>query len=212
MKALTPLTLKIPPLSRWERGVSLWQAGEGLFMLFLVILLSSFVILPGMSFAAPQDILTKKEVILKLSASDSVKKKIAELFSWTEGYDLSKIRQSIPTPIIKSISIMPDKILLNGMATFEIAAAVEDPSGPQNIAGVRANLSLVGGLANLLMVDNGLFGDKTAFDQIYTLQTSIAHNIDIGQKEIAISATNKDGWIALAKTTLEITKNPHIIK
>ncbi|MDI6732236.1 MAG: hypothetical protein QME05_06725 [Candidatus Margulisbacteria bacterium] len=169
------------------------------------------IILCRMSFAAAQDVMTKKEVILKLSASDTVKKKIAELFSWN-GYDLSKIRQAIPTPVIKNISLMPDKVPLDGAVTFEVAAIVEDPSGPENISGVRANLIAVGGLANLLMVDNGLYGDKKAFDQVYTLQTSVTQKTSPGPKEIAVAAANKDGWVALAKTTLEIYKSPPIIK
>jgi len=63
-----------------------------------------------------------------------------------------------------------------------------------------------------MLVDNGLFGDVKAADGIYTLQTSVSRNIAVGAKEIPVAVANKKGWLALARTTLDIKKNPSIIE
>jgi hypothetical protein len=156
--------------------------------------------------------LTRGEAIMLLSATDFVKNKIGELLSWTVGYDVSKISRVKLTPTINFIKATPRRLPPDGRTILEIVASVDDPGGLGNISGVRADLSSIGRLPNMMLVDNGLYGDEKSADGIYTLQTSVSTKIDLGAKEIAVAVANKDGWLALAKTNLDVKKNPVINK
>ncbi|MBU0501656.1 MAG: hypothetical protein KJ811_00220, partial [Candidatus Margulisbacteria bacterium] len=177
---------------------------------FLIFNLS-FVILSRPVLAEEKvDVLTKQEAVRLLSATDFVKNKIGQLLSWTIGYDLSKINRVRLTPTIKYIQAVPRRIPPDGRTVLEIYASVDDPKGLSNISGVRADLSAIGRLANTMLVDNGLYGDAHASDGIYTLQASVSSKIEIGKKEIPIAAANKNGWLAIAKTTLNVSRDPVI--
>ena len=158
-----------------------------------------------------QEVMTKGEAIMLISATDFMKQKIGALVSWTIGYDISKVNRVKLTPTIKYIKAMPKRVPPDGRTVLEVIASVDDPGGLGNIAGVRADLSSIGRLPNTMLVDNGLFGDQTADDGVYTLQTSVSTKIDLGPKELAVAVANKKGWLALAKTTLDVKKNPVII-
>jgi hypothetical protein len=162
--------------------------------------------------AEEQKALTRGEAIMLISATDFMKKKIGELVSWTVGYDISKVSRVKLTPSINYVKAVPRRVPPDGRTILEIVAAVDDPGGLGNIAGVRADLSSIGRLPNTMLVDNGLFGDKEASDGIYTLQTSASPKIEMGPKEVSVAVANKKGWLALAKTTLDIKKNPGIIE
>jgi hypothetical protein len=159
-----------------------------------------------------EEILTKGDAVMRITAADFVRKKVGELLSWTTGYDLSKVNRVKMTPIINYVNVTPKLVPPDGRTVLEITASVDDPGGLVEISGVRADLSGIGRLANTILVDNGLFGDAVAGDGIYTLQSSVSPQTELGQKEIPVAASNKKGWLALAKTTLEIKKNPAIIE
>jgi len=178
-----------------------------LFLIGLLLIFNS----PVQAQGKKGEVLTKGEVVMLISATDFVKKKIGKLLSWTVGYDISKVSRVKLTPTINYIKALPRKVPPDGRTILEIIASVDDPAGLANIAGVRADLSSIGRLPNTMLVDNGLFGDVKAADGIYTLQTSVSPKIDIGAKEVSIAVANKKGWLALAKTTLDIKKNPVII-
>jgi hypothetical protein len=161
--------------------------------------------------AEKEKALTKGEAVMLLSASDFMRKKISDLLSWTIGYDISKLSRVRLTPSINYVKVVPRKVPPDGRTVFEIVASVDDPGGLGNIAGVRADLSSIGRLSNTMLVDNGLFGDNKSEDGIYTLQTSIPSKIELGPKEVPVAVANKKGWLALAKTTVDIRKNPIII-
>lgn len=158
-----------------------------------------------------QQYLTKGDVIQLLAASEAMKKKISALFSWREGYDRSRINRGGLTPTINFVDLVPRKVPPDGRTVFEVIATINDPGGLENIAGVRADLSAVGRLPNTAMVDSGLFGDKKAGDGLYTLQANVSPKVDQGDKDIQVSAANKKGWLALAKATLEVRRNPIIL-
>ena len=164
--------------------------------------------------AKPEDkkALTKGEAVMLLSTTDFIKKKISDLLSWTVGYDISKLSRVRLTPSINYVKVMPRRVPPDGRTVFDLVASVDDPEGLSNIAGVRADLSGLGRLSNMMLVDNGLFGDSEAGDGIYTLQTSIPSKIDIGKQEIPVAVANKKGWLALAKTSVDVRKNPRIIE
>jgi hypothetical protein len=147
-----------------------------------------------------------------LSASDFMKKKISDLVSWTVGYDISGLSRVTLLPTINYIRAVPKKVPPDGRTIIEIVASVDDPAGLGNISGVRADLSSIGRLSNTLLVDNGLYGDTKALDGVYTLQTSASPKVIIGQKEIPVAVANKKGWLTIAKTNLDIRKNPDIIE
>lgn len=180
-----------------------------------VLTFQPFNVLTGIAYAekkaAAEEYMSKGEAVMLISASDFVKKKIGELLSWTVGYDVTKVNRVRLTPTINYVRAVPKKVPPDGRTIIEVLASVDDPGGLKNIAGVRADLSAIGRLPNSMLVDNGLFGDKNPEDGIYTLQTSVSPRIDLGPKEIPVAVANKKGWLALAKTTLEIRKNPAII-
>ena len=184
--------------------------------ILFVICHLSFVILLVPAYAQEkedaQEVLTKGEAVVRISAADFMKQKIGELLSWTIGYDISKVSRVKLTPTINYIKAIPRKAPPDGRTVIEILASVDDPGGLKNIAGVRADLSSIGRLPNTMLVDNGLFGDRKASDGIYTLQTSASPKVRHGEKEVPVAVANKKGWLALAKTTLDIRRNPVIIE
>jgi len=168
----------------------------------------------GMAFAqnkvATGETLSKGEAVMLLSATDFMKQKIGELLSWTVGYDISKVNRVRLIPIINYVKAVPKKMPPDGRTVLEVVASVDDPGGLVNISGVRADLSAIGRLPNTMLVDNGLFGDEKQGDGVYTLQTSISPKVSLGPKDIPVAVANKKGWLALARTSLEIRKNPVI--
>ncbi len=166
-----------------------------LFCCFLC-LLSSF------SFAAN---LTRSQVIAKISTADFMQQKIGELFSWTAGYDLNSINRLKLIPNIKQITLLPTRAPSDGRTVIGILTEVDDPKGLKNIEGVRADLSSIGRLPNMMLIDNGRWGDERKSDGVYTLQTSIPQDVVEGDKEIAVAVVNKEGWMALSSTSLSVS-------
>lgn len=185
------------------------------FVSLLVIGYWSLVLINAPAYAeakAEGKVLTKGEAVMLLSASDFMRNKISELVSWTVGYDVSKLSRVTLIPTINYIKAVPKKVPPDGRTIIEIVASVDDPGGLGNISGVRADLSSIGRLSNTMLVDNGLYGDSKALDGVYTLQTSASPKVIIGQKEIPVAVANKKGWLTIAKTNLDIRKNPDIIE
>lgn len=176
--------------------------------IILYILLFS-IAFNGISYAQN---LTKGEAIMKISAADFIKKKIRDLYSWAVGYDLSKVNRIKLLPIINFIKAFPRQVPPDGRTILEIVASVDDPEGLSNIRGVRADLSKIGRLPNMMLVDTGLYGDEKSGDGVFTMQASVRQDIPLGDKEIQVAASNKKGWLALSKTTIVIAKNPEILE
>ena len=154
--------------------------------------------------------LTKGEALERISAVDFVKRKVGNLLSWTIGYDESKVSRASLVPVINYVRAQPIRVPPDGRTVLELTASVDDPAGLQNISGVRADLSNIGKLPNMMLVDNGLWGDKKAGDGIYTLQSNVSPRITEGEKEIPVAAANQNGWLALSKTSVDIEKNPTV--
>lgn len=182
--------------------------------ILMVIWLGAVLVMPApaQQKAAADQYLTKEDVIQLISATDFMKKKISDLFSWTVGYDISKVNRVRLTPMINYVSVVPKRIPPDGRTILELYASVDDPGGLTNISGVRADLSQIGRLPNTILVDSGLYGDQKKEDGIYTLQTSIPVKVGLGAKDISVAVANKKGWLALAKTSLDVAKNPVIIE
>ena len=155
--------------------------------------------------------LTVGEAVNLVSATDFMKKKIGEFLNWTVGYDLSGVNQIKLVPTIKSITITPRRAPPDGRTLLELQAYVDDPGGLTNIRGVRADLSSIGRFSNMTLVDNGLWGDKTSNDGIYTLQSNVDASVATGPKEIPVAVANKKGWMAVGKATLDVEKDPIIV-
>ncbi len=152
--------------------------------------------------------LTRAEVANMLLATEFLAKKANELLSWTVGYDASKINRAAQAPSIKFIQIVPSKAPADGQTIITLQAMVEDPGGRGNIASVTADLSSIGRLPNMIMLDNGLWGDAQANDGVYSLQTSVSAKTTEGAKEIVISVANKNGWVTVGRTTLTVENIP----
>jgi hypothetical protein len=159
-----------------------------------------------------EDYLTKGDAVVLISATDFMREKIGALLSWAVGYDVNKISRAKLVPVIKYISAVPKSVPADGRTVLELKAAVDDPSGLKNISGVRADLTAIGKFPNMMLVDNGLWGDEKANDGVYTLQTNVSPKVESGGKEIPVAVANKKGWLTLAKTSLDVSKNPQILE
>jgi hypothetical protein len=157
-------------------------------------------------------LMTKGDAIALLSASDFMRQKIGALLSWIIGYDISKVNRAKLVPIINYIVAVPRKAPPDGRTIIELQASVDDPGGIANIEGVRADLSEIGKLSNMMLVDNGLWGDRVASDGIFTIQTNVARTVPLGEKEVSVAVANKKGWVAMGKTTLEVLKRLTIVR
>ncbi|MBU0630409.1 MAG: hypothetical protein KKC80_05760 [Candidatus Margulisbacteria bacterium] len=162
--------------------------------------------------AAEEATMTKDDAVLLISAVKNLKNRLNDLFSFTTGYDLSKVNQVRLTPTINWVKVTPKKAPPDGQTVLEIVAAVDDPNGLSNIAGVRADLASIGQLSDAQLIDNGKFGDVVAGDGLFTLLTTIMPETSLGPKDINVSAINRNGWMALAKTTIDVEIKPLIIE
>ena len=174
-----------------------------------LINIALLIFLPCSAFA--QKAMTRAEAIALLAKSAQVKKKETALFNWNVGYDLSKVNRIKLMPVINFIHAMPKKIPPDGRTIIELTASVNDPGGSKNISGVKADLSNLGKLSNMTLVDNGLWGDTAAGDGVFTLQSTVNPDVDLGNKEIPVTAANKKGWLAVSKTSIVVDKTPVII-
>lgn len=156
--------------------------------------------------------LTREKTLKLIYATNFVKKKVGEFLSWTIGYDITRITRAKLVPIIYYVRAIPRRAPPDDRTVIDIEASVDDPGGLENISAVRADLSHIGRLANSSLVDNGLWGDEVSGDGIYTLQTSISPEVPKGPKEIAVAALNKNGWLAISKTVLDVEKSPFIVE
>jgi hypothetical protein len=180
-------------------------------MRILVIILLIISINFKIAFAeGGQKVLTREDVITKLSASEFIKKRISELFNWGIGYDLSRINRTNLAPVISFIKAAPIRVPPDNRTLFLLTAKVSDPGGMDNIRGVRADLGEINKLPNTMLVDNGLWGDIRSGDGIYTLQTSVGNDVPNGTKDIAVAVSNKMGWVALGRTNMNVETNPVI--
>jgi hypothetical protein len=109
------------------------------YSLLLIVILFSY----SLAFAeeAKEKTVTKVEVIEKISTADFFKKKIGDLLSWSVGYDITKINRTNLAPTISYITVTPQKAPPDDRTIVMLSAKVSDPSGLDNIKGVRADLS-----------------------------------------------------------------------
>ncbi len=170
----------------------------------------AFVLFASGVFAeeAKERVVTRAEVIEKLSTADFLKRKIGDLLNWSVGYDITKINRTNLAPTISFIKAMPVKVPPDNRTVVLITAKVSDPRGLDNIRGVRADLSSINKLPNTMLVDNGLWGDEKANDSVYTLQTNVPFEVTDGSKDIPVAVANKAGWVALGRTNLDVETNP----
>ncbi len=172
---------------------------------------SAFAQAPGEGKEGEKKYLTRSEAAKLLSTTDFLKNKIGQLLSWSIGYDISSVSRAKLVPSIKYIQAMPVKAPPDGRTVISLLVAVDDPGGLGNISGVRADLSGIGQLSNMALVDNGLWGDIKAGDGVYTIQTNVKQGIPFGEKEIAVAVANKKGWLTLSRVSLDVEKNPTMI-
>ena len=154
--------------------------------------------------------LTRAEVIDKISTADFFKKKIGDLLNWSVGYDITKINRTNLAPTISWIRVIPPKAPPDDRTVVTLTAKVSDPSGLDNIRGVRADLSAIDKLPNMMLVDTGLWGDIKSNDGIFTLQTNVSYGVQSGEKDIPVAVANKSGWVAIGRTNVEVQSSPVI--
>jgi len=156
-------------------------------------------------------LLSKADAARLIVDTDFLKKKISQLLSWTIGYDISSINKAKLVPSIKRIEAVPIAVPPDGRTVFSLLVEVDDPGGLSNISGVRADLSNIGQLSNTALVDNGLWGDTSAGDGVYSIQTSVDPKIVSGKKIISVAVANKKGWLTLSEAAMDVERNPSIL-
>ena len=176
----------------------------------LLILMMAFILAMSLP-SYGKKLVTKGAIIEEIASTKSIKEQVNKLYSWTIGYDISK--RCIPqlTPIINYVLTTPDRVLPDGRTVVLLTTSITDPSGPRNISAVNADLSSIGKMSGMVLVDNGDWGDKVAGDGIFTLQANIAPNTSIGEKEIPVAVANKKGWKAVSRTMLTVEKNKNYL-
>lgn len=179
----------------------------------LLVLVIALSVISGPVFCQEkQKAVTRAEIIEKLSATDFLKRKIGDLLNWGVGYDITKINRTNLAPTISFIKASPVAVPPDNRTVMQLTAKVSDPSGLDNVRGVRADLSSIQKLPNMMLVDNGLWGDTSAGDGIYTLQTSVGYDVTRGTKDIPVAVSNKMGWVALGRAKVEVEVNPVIVE
>jgi hypothetical protein len=179
---------------------------------FLLLAIILVIYNGGITFAdeAKDKVLTRADVIERISTADFFKKKIGDLLNWSVGYDITKINRTNLAPIISYIKVEPSDVPPDDRTIVSITAKVSDPSGLDNIKGVRADLSSINRLPNQMLVDNGLWGDFKSNDGVFTLQTSVGNGVPSGTKDIPVAVANKSGWVAISRTSIDVRMNPII--
>ena len=160
--------------------------------------------------AAKEKVMTRAEVIDRISSAEFLKKKIGDLLSWSVGYDITKINRTNLAPTLSWIKLIPGKAPPDNRTVLILTAKVSDPSGLDNIKGVRADLSAMDKMPNTMLVDDGLWGDSKPSDGIYTLQTNVGEGVPSGVKDIPVAVANKLGWVAIGRTSIYVQENPII--
>ncbi|MFH0886915.1 MAG: hypothetical protein V1843_01980 [bacterium] len=178
------------------------------FKYILMIIVISFIV----SSTAHGAAMTKKEAIDKLSASEMVRKKISDMLDFKAGYDSSKISRFSTAPVIRYIRAVPLKAPPDNRTVVSFITSVDDPAGLNNISRVKADLSSIGKPADMILVDNGLWGDEKGSDGIFTLQTAIAAGSERGEKKIQVEVANRGGWLTLGQVDLIVNKDPAILE
>ncbi len=178
------------------------------YLLLLAVIFVANINSPAFADEGKDKVLTRADVIEKISAADFFKKKIGDLLNWSIGYDITKINRTNLAPIISYIKVDPSDVPPDDRTIVSITAKVSDPSGLDNIKGVRADLSEIDRLPNQMLVDNGLWGDMMANDGIFTLQTSVGRGVASGTKDVPVAVANKSGWVAISRTNIEVRANP----
>lgn len=178
-------------------------------VLIAAALLAVLLLFQGPALAAPQPdkkekYITKGEMAVMLSATDFMKKKISDLFNVAIGYNLVQLNRATMAPVIKYVKVTPARINADGISVFDLIVKVEDPNGLTDIKDVRADISSLGRLSNMKLVDNGLWGDGSPNDGVFTLQSSISAKTPPGEKEILIAVANKKGWLSMTKANITV--------
>lgn len=155
---------------------------------------------------------SRGEMAVMFSSTNFMKQQIEGLMNFAVGYNLFSLSRSTMAPIIRYVKVAPFMVPPDGRTLFKIYTSVDDPGGASQILGVNADISSVGRLSKMSLVDNGLWGDDKAGDGIYTLQTSPATKLIPGEKELTVSVANKKGWLSVAKATVVIENNPVIVQ
>ena len=95
----------------------------------------------------------------------------------------------------------PKTVAPDGVSQVLLTSFVLDHD--HNVSSVTVNLSSIGGSATQPMYDNGVHGDVTANDNIFSFETTVPDTTDFGTKRLLVTAI--DG--VLANSTGEIELN-----
>jgi hypothetical protein len=109
-------------------------------------------------------------------------------------------------PTIISAGALPSTIVADGHSTVKFSARISDPGGLENISSVLIDLSLIGGPPNAQMRNDGLGGDATPADNIYSFDFIPTTGVGSGKKELTILVNNRTGSTARGIITLNIVK------
>ncbi len=97
----------------------------------------------------------------------------------------------------------PADIVNDGSATVHFSAKIVDDDGVDDIRAVAVNLSLLGGLTEQPMYDDGTGGDESANDNIYSYELAVPATVAAGPLTVEAWTVDRSG--ALTTDTVSIT-------
>lgn len=123
--------------------------------------------------------------------------------------DVQYFRDPLKGPRIPGAQANPNQVPNSQATSVFFTAYVTDPD--DNVTGVTADLSPVGGGISEVMYDDGTHGDVTPGDDTYSLQFTVPAGIDEGPKALRVTATDADSNTGEAFISLTVREPGSLI-
>jgi len=191
---ITPLFRDVP---QEERGAApIYTAKEGGLVIGVSEKLPVF---------DPERALTRAEAATLIYRFGDIQSLVNDLSDYGTGYTQADYCQINVLPQISNFSILPTAVRAGETAKIRLRAQIASRKDFVPISKVKADLSVLGGLPDAEMFDDGTAGDETAGDSIFSLNTSFEPK-ELGEKIIRITAADQIGWEGSAAAKLDVVE------
>lgn len=151
----------------------------------------------------PERALTRAEACILISRFKRAVKATRYLFNFQSGFDRKALCGVNIAPEIVSFAILPDNLKVGANGTVHLEAKLASRVGFSSLANVKVDLTEIGGLPDVELYDDGLRGDQSADDQIYSLNLALQPK-ESGTKTFTVTAVDRLGWEGKARAQLTI--------
>lgn len=145
--------------------------------------------------------MTRAEAANLIARIKEARNRVSFVYDWKRGFDASTFCQVNSAPVVSAAST-PEAVYADGKSSVTLFAKVQTAGGLPDIVVVKANLRAVDGPSDAVMYDDASHGDGVAGDAVFSLSFPVAANVSPGYKEFLLTAVNKWGLSASAKTRL----------